>query len=59
MQFTMGTIRVISILYFVLCKYCLASGKQLYRETVTFANDDVPTRAKPIDERINLTFPGS
>lgn len=58
MRFTMGTIRVISILYFVLCKHCLANGKQLYRETVTFENDDVPARAKPIDERINLTFPG-
>ncbi len=55
----MGTIRVISIIYFVFCKYCLlANGEQLFRETVTFANDDVPTRAKPVDERINLTFPG-
>lgn len=57
----MRTMRVISILlYFVFCKYCLANGKQkqLYRETVTFDNADAPRRAKPVDERINLTFPG-
>lgn len=54
----MGTLRVISIIYFIFCKYCMANGKQLFRETVTFDSVDVPTRAKPVNERINLTFPG-
>lgn len=54
----MRTLRVISIFYFIFCKCCLANEKQLYRERVTFDNADVPTRANPADERINLTFPG-
>jgi hypothetical protein len=54
----MRTIQVISIIYLVYCKYCLANGKEMLRETVTFESDEVPTRGKPVDERINLTFPG-
>jgi len=55
----MRTLQVMSIVYFLCCKDCLANAKQLFRETVTFESDEVPTRAKPVNERINLTFPGT
>lgn len=55
---TTGTYHLFCIAYLVFYQYCLVSGRQLFRETTTFQSADEPTRAKPINERINLTFPG-